>query len=495
MRGRGEADLVVDDDVDRPARAVAADARQLQAFRHHALAREGRVAVQQHGDGRGAVGVVVVLVLLGADLAQHHRVHGFQVRGVRRQRQVDAVAVELAVRRGAEVVFHVARAVHVLGLVAAALEFVEDRAEGLAHHVGQHRQAAPVGHPDDDLFRAQRAAALDDLLHRRDQRLAAVEAEALGAHVLDVQELLEALGLDQLVQDRLAAFLGEGDLLPVALDAFLQPGGLLGVRDVHELQREGAAIGALHQFGDLADRRDLKAQHVVDEDRPVHVRGGEAVGRRVKLAQGRHLAHPQRVEVGVQVPADAIGADQHDRPDAVQHGALKLFVRQRHALFVGLGGDLLDRGLRLGLRGHRPFARQRSGVLVRGHRRPVGARPACALGTPRGGRLRLAQAAEVFVPGVVHGGRILRPLTVELFHIGRVRPLQEGRVAEGGVRGLIVHDGHLTIWPCEKGRGLAPRPGKVLPPLPKQGRPVINSLTGPWPSAPPRPGPRGCRRR
>ena len=54
-------------------------------------------------------------------------------------------------------------------------------------------------HADDDLLHAEVAAALDDLLERRDQRLAAVEAEALGAGVFDVEELLEALRLDQLL--------------------------------------------------------------------------------------------------------------------------------------------------------------------------------------------------------------------------------------------------------------------------------------------------------
>ena len=115
------------------------------------------------------------------------------------------------------------------------------------------------------------AAALDDLFHRRDQAFAAVEAEALGAHVLDVEVFLEALGLDQLVEDRLAPLAGEADFLVVALDPFLEPGGLLGVGDVHVLQGEGAAIGAFDDLDDLADRGDLKAQHVVDEDRPVHV--------------------------------------------------------------------------------------------------------------------------------------------------------------------------------------------------------------------------------
>jgi hypothetical protein len=60
-----------------------------------------------------------------------------------------------------------------------------------------------VGHADDDLLDAEGAAALDDLL-QRGSAPRAVEAEALGAGVLDVEELLEALGLHELVEDRLA---------------------------------------------------------------------------------------------------------------------------------------------------------------------------------------------------------------------------------------------------------------------------------------------------
>ena len=92
----------------------------------------------------------------------------------------------------------------------------------------QHVEAAAVGHAEDDLAHAELAAALDDLLQRRDGRLAAVEAEALGAGVLDVEEVLEALGLDQLVEDGALALAGEGDLLVRALDALLDPGLLVG---------------------------------------------------------------------------------------------------------------------------------------------------------------------------------------------------------------------------------------------------------------------------
>ena len=170
------------------------------------------------------------------------------------------VAVEFPVRRGAEMVFHIARPVDILGFEAAALKLVEDRPIGLGHHIGQHAEAAPVRPADDNVAHAEIAAALDDLFHCRDQRLAAVKAETLGAHIFDMQELLKTLGLHQLVQDRLAPLAGEGDLLAEALDPFLEPARLHRVGDMHVLQREGAAIGAFHDGEDLAPWRHVRGR-------------------------------------------------------------------------------------------------------------------------------------------------------------------------------------------------------------------------------------------
>ena len=138
------------------------------------------------------------------------------------------VAVELAVGRRAEVIFDVARALDLVGRRRAALEFVEDRAVRLGHHLGEHVQPPAMRHAEHDLLDAERAAALDDLLERRDHRFGAVEAEALGAGEFQVAELLEAFGFDQLVEDRALALAGEGDLLVGALDALLEPGLLAG---------------------------------------------------------------------------------------------------------------------------------------------------------------------------------------------------------------------------------------------------------------------------
>src|SRR5215469_1520833 len=95
--------------------------------------------------------------------------------------------------------------------------------------------AAAMRHADDDLAHAERTAALDDLLQRRDHGLGAVQAEAPGAGELDVAELFEAFGFDQLVEDGALAFRREGNLLVRSLNALLDPALLRAVGDVQEL--------------------------------------------------------------------------------------------------------------------------------------------------------------------------------------------------------------------------------------------------------------------
>ena len=81
LRRGGEPDLVVHDDVDRAADAVAAQQRQVQRLGHHALTGEGRVAVQHHRHHREPVGPVALVqqILLGPHQTLQHRVDGLQV--------------------------------------------------------------------------------------------------------------------------------------------------------------------------------------------------------------------------------------------------------------------------------------------------------------------------------------------------------------------------------------------------------------------------------
>ena len=335
-RAGGEADLVVDDEVDRSAGAIALHLADGEALGHHALAGEGGVAVQQQGqDVAAACGRILAQLegLLGPGLAEHHRVDDLQVAGIRRQGQVDGIAVEGPVGRGAQVVLHIAGALDVRGQGRSALKLVEDHVVGLGHHRRQDVQAAPVGHADDDVLHAQGAAALDDLLQGRNRAFAAVEAEALGAGEALVQETLEAVGLDQLLQNGDLAFAGEDDLLVAAFDALLQPGLLPRIGDVHVLHGEVAAVGAPQDRQDLGDGRGLEAEDIVQEDRPFEVALGEAVGRRIQFrGVPGGGGDRQGVEIGLEVAAHPERADHHDRAKRIE----------------GRGADLVRRGGRTG---------------------------------------------------------------------------------------------------------------------------------------------------
>src|SRR3546814_4044390 len=72
----------------------------------------------------------------------------------RRSSDLDADPVECPIGRGAEMIFDVARTADILGVGRAAREFVEDRAIGLAHHVGEHVEPAAMRHAEHDLAHA-----------------------------------------------------------------------------------------------------------------------------------------------------------------------------------------------------------------------------------------------------------------------------------------------------------------------------------------------------
>ncbi len=315
-RARGEADLIVDDQMDRAAGAVTLELRHLEALVHHSLAGEGGVAVQEKAHDPRPLGVAL-LSLLGADLAEHHRVDRLEMGRVGGQAEMNPAAVgQLAIGRGAEVILDVARSEHVVGH-GRALELGEDRRVGLAHHVGEHVEAAAMGHADHDLVDAELDRFADDRLERRHGALAAVEAEALGARELDVQEALEALGQNQLLED-VALLLGAGAQQIVrAFHARLDPGLLVRILNVHELDADLGAVGLAQDLDDPAQARLLQAEDVVEEELAVQIGLGEAVGTGVELRVLIAAGEAKRVEIGEQVAANPIGADQHHDPQMI----------------------------------------------------------------------------------------------------------------------------------------------------------------------------------
>ncbi len=306
--GGGEADLVVDHDVHGAADGEAAGLRHLEQLHDHALAREGRIAVDQDRHDLLACGVLAAL-LARTHGTGHDRVGDFQVRRVERQRQVHRAAVGSHVGREAHVVLHVAGR-SVLVVLELAFELVEQLARVLAEGVDQHVQTAAVGHADHHVLDAILAGAADDGVHHRDQRVAAFQREALLADVLGVQVALQAFGRGQALQ---GAALGVSVQLVVAAGCFqllVDPLALLDLGDVHELRTDRAGVGRLQACQQVAQLHARLATDAAGAELAVEVGIGQAVERQAQVRGVDRRGQAQRIEAGVQVATRAVGGDQ-----------------------------------------------------------------------------------------------------------------------------------------------------------------------------------------
>src|SRR5213083_460734 len=249
---RREADLVVDDDVHRAAGAVAVELREPEGLGHHLLAGEGRVAVHEDGHDARVLGVVQVL-LLGAHHALDDRIDRLEMARVGGEREVHfPPRARGMVARVPEVILDVAVAGRLLG-EQTSLELRYDHLVGLAEHVGEHVDPPAVRHAEDHLLDAERAGVLDQRVEEGDERVAALEREALGGRIAELEELLEALGGDQAVEDDEPVLPGEVGMVGGRLHALLEPDALLLALDVHVLDAERAAVGRLEACDQVAD--------------------------------------------------------------------------------------------------------------------------------------------------------------------------------------------------------------------------------------------------
>ena len=293
--------------------------------------------MEQDGEHR-ASGAVGHRVADGPGHALDHRSHRLQMAGVGGERELHVVAARrLVLADRAEVVLDVARALGA-GRVELALELAEDLRVRLADHVGEHVQTAPVRHAEHDVAHARVARARAERVEHGHERLRPFEAEALLPQVLRVQEPLERLGRVEPLEDavlllRRHRFLG-------ALDPLLDPLLLVGLLDVHVLDADGARVRVAQDAEDVAQRQHLARQaadtEVADRELAVEVPDGEVVVRDVELGVRLGRATPERVEVGDEVPADAVHVDERvDLHDLLVLGGR---VGEPAAVLVPAGG-------------------------------------------------------------------------------------------------------------------------------------------------------------
>ena len=140
---------------------------------------------------------------------------------------------------------------------------------------------------------------------------------------------------------------------------------------MQEFDAERLAISPPQDGDDLADGAEFKTKHLVEKNRPVKIALAEAVGARIEFLFVIRRLQTERIEVGVKMPARAIGANQHQRTDRIAGRALHIGRRKLDAL-----------GLRLrlyfgaeSLAGFGPIAVERRSQLGSFRPRPIGPPP------------------------------------------------------------------------------------------------------------------------
>ena len=318
----GEADLVVDDDVQRAPGGVGPGFRHVQRFHHHALAGKGRVAVDQDGHHL-VLAVVRPAILAGAHRTLDDRIDDFQMRGIEGQGRMHRAVAGENVGRKAHVIFDVARAGK-RRTDRRALEFLEQRTGLLAEDVDQHVQPAPVRHANHDLANALLAGAFQRFVQQRDQAFRALKGKPFLADILAVQIALDALGGGQGRQQR-PLFIGlRVGPAPGVLESRLNPVLDVAVDDMHVLGADVLAIGLPQQRQNFTQGQAAGVMQDVDVEMPVQILLSQAIVGRVQILQAVDRARGQRVVAGDLMAAASVLIDKLVHRRLLAQGGLDL---------------------------------------------------------------------------------------------------------------------------------------------------------------------------
>uniref|UniRef100_A0A6J7P5N2 Unannotated protein n=1 Tax=freshwater metagenome TaxID=449393 RepID=A0A6J7P5N2_9ZZZZ len=318
LRRGGETDLVVDDDVHRAADAVAGDIAHGETLGDDALTGEGRITVDEDGE-HGVRQRRVDLVLTGTDDAHHDRVHGLEVARVGREFDSDVRALRGHVLAGGtKVVLHVAGTLEQVRS-EVALELTEDLVVALPDDVREHVETTTVGHADDGALEVLLGGRGQDAVEHRDGGLAALEAEPLGANVLGGEEPLVRVGRREALGE--PALFVTRELGGYTLETGLDPLLLVQIMDVHVLNADRAAVGVAEHLEQFPQLHPVLAGNTADEKLTLEVPDAQPIVLRIHLVEQARFFPAQRVEVGHEVPTDAVRADKaRDRHLLAQHG-------------------------------------------------------------------------------------------------------------------------------------------------------------------------------
>jgi len=104
---------------------------------------------------------------------------------------------------------------------------------------------------------------------------------------------------------------------------------------------ERLTISAAEDGDDFAKACDIESEHPIKKNLAVEIGLAEAVRSRIELGLVLFDREPEWIELGVEVPAGAVGADQHQRADRVARRLLHLSLGNFDAPALRLALDLV----------------------------------------------------------------------------------------------------------------------------------------------------------
>src|SRR5215471_4503762 len=226
---------------------------------------------------------------------------------------MDGAPADLAIARGAEVIFDVARAMDVFGICRITLKLREDRCEGFADEIGKNVEAPAMRHPDHELADAQLGAAVEDGFEGGHQGFRTLDAKTFGPDVASVEKALEGFRDRECAQNFRPYGRRHCGAALSLLEFFLDPGLLGGILDVHVFDPDLSAVGVPQDRDDFTQTGALATKRVVDENLLVEIGLGKAVAAIIQLRVMLSFVEPERIEIGFEVTSYAVGSNQLQR--------------------------------------------------------------------------------------------------------------------------------------------------------------------------------------
>src|SRR5258708_36050576 len=177
--------------------------------------------------------------------------------------------------------------------------------------IRQHIQTAAVRHAQRNVFDAEVAGALDQLIKQWNDRFAAFDRKTFLPQELRVQKALELLGRYQFPENLFLDFDGDWFRMnQLAPDLLAQPKLFFLALNVAILDADFAAVRALQNIQNLAQRRGLSPAQPAGNEQSIEIPNRKVVRFDVQLRVIEQRHRVQRIDVRDQAAADSISIYQ-----------------------------------------------------------------------------------------------------------------------------------------------------------------------------------------